>query len=109
MLTEGTGRVVACRVQPWIVMSESESSEVQSMVEGGLTASALPAIRRDLFMDALAVARHDHDPSSEWEQFCEAAWREAALAFGFAERESWPGAAQSQGDGLDQRDGDDAP
>ena len=47
-------------------------------------------MRRELFIDALAVARHDHDPSSEWESFAEAAWREAVLAFGFVEREPWP-------------------
>ncbi len=52
----------------------------------GVTPSDLAAIRRELFLDALTVARHDHDPASEWEAFCEAAWREAGLAFGFLPR-----------------------
>jgi hypothetical protein len=59
-------------------------------IREGVTPDALPAIRRELFMDALMVARTDHDPGMQWEQFCEAAWREAALAFGFVAREPWP-------------------
>lgn len=41
-------------------------------------------------MDALAVARHDHDPATRWEDFCQLAWCEAGLAFGFLDREGWP-------------------
>ena len=53
----------------------------------GVTSEDLADMRRELFIDALAVARHDYDPCSEWEAFAEAAWREVALAFGFVERE----------------------
>lgn len=57
---------------------------------GGVTAQDLPRIRRELLMDALAVARHDHDPAADWAAFCDAVWREVALAYGFVEREPWP-------------------
>lgn len=56
----------------------------------GLQARDLRRVRRDLFRGALEVARADHDPSSEWESFAEVAWREAALAFGFVERDEFP-------------------
>ncbi len=59
-------------------------------MQDGVTPENLVDIRRELFMDALAVARHDHDPSSEWEAFADVAWREGALAFGFVERGPWP-------------------
>lgn len=58
---------------------------------GGVSRADLVEIRRELFVAALDVARHDYDPSVEWDRFCEAAWGEAALAFGFIEREEVPG------------------
>jgi hypothetical protein len=56
----------------------------------GVGASDLVRVRRALFMDALHVARADHEPAAEWEAFAEVAWREASLAFGFASREELP-------------------
>jgi hypothetical protein len=56
----------------------------------GLAPADLAEVRRELFVDALSVARFDHDPVAEWEAFCERAWREAGLAFGFLDREPWP-------------------
>lgn len=75
----------------------------------GATPDALPAIRRELFMDALMVARYDHDPGTQWAQFCEVAWNEAAMAFGFVGREPWPGSstAPGVGDVEPQRDSDE--
>lgn len=79
-------------------------------ISDGVAPDALPGIRRELFIDALMVARHDHDPGTQWEQFCETAWKEAALAFGFMERELWPGSSTSPDVGgvEPQRDSDDA-
>jgi hypothetical protein len=68
---------------------EAQAAE-QADVPAGFTPADLPAVRRELFMDALAVARDDHDPATQWEDFCEAAWKEAGLAFGFLQREGWP-------------------
>jgi hypothetical protein len=62
-----------------------EAEAVDQNVSDGFTPADLPAVRRELFMDALAVARHD--PAMQWEPFCDVAWREAGLAFGFLERE----------------------
>ncbi len=70
--------------------SQDDTTGAAAAVQGGVTAEDLADIRRELFMEALAVARHDHDPTREWEAFAEAAWQEAALAFGFVEREPWP-------------------
>jgi hypothetical protein len=64
--------------------------------EGGGIGDLL-GIRRELFVSALEVARADHDPAREWEAFAEAAWREAALAFGFAEREDLPESTEGAG------------
>jgi len=81
-------------------------------MQGGVTSEDLSDIRRELFMYALAVARHDHDPCHEWNAFVEVAWQEAALAFGFVEREPWPEGPPRpnlpDGDRRPvQRDGDD--
>jgi hypothetical protein len=57
---------------------------------GGVGRGDLMRLRRALFMDALHVARVDHDPAAEWEAFAQVAWREASLAFGFAAREELP-------------------
>ncbi len=71
--------------------SEGEATGAAAAAgQGGVTPEDLADIRRELFIDALTVARHDHDPSREWEAFAEVAWGEAALAFGFVEREPWP-------------------
>jgi hypothetical protein len=70
--------------------TQDDTTGAAAAVPVGVTPQDLADIRRELFIDALAVARHDHDPSREWEAFAEAAWREAALAFGFVEREPWP-------------------
>lgn len=92
--------------------SERHTTQPATATEDGVTADDLAGIRRELFIDALTVARHDHDPSREWEAFAEAAWGEAALAFGFIEREPWPEALPRPGlPGDDpnpaQRDSDD--
>ncbi len=71
-------------------MTSQDDTAGGAAVHGGVMPDDLADIRRELFIDALAVARHDHDPSREWEAFAEAAWGEAALAFGFVEREPWP-------------------
>jgi hypothetical protein len=74
----------------------------------GFSAADLQTIRRESLMDALEVARHEHDPASDWEAFCAVVWREAGLAFGFLEREPWPEdlprpawPASRQGEGQD--------
>jgi hypothetical protein len=92
--------------------AEDDAAEPTTSRANGVTFHDLADVRRELFIDALAVARHDHDPSREWEAFVEAAWREAALAFGFVEREPWPeGLPRPRLDGGDrrpaQRDTDD--
>lgn len=33
------------------------------------------------FLAVLAVARHEHDPASDWDAFADAAWREARAMF----------------------------
>lgn len=78
---------------------QSESAEGD-----GLSAGDLPVIRRELLMDALEVARREHDPSAEWEAFRAVVWREAGLAFGFVDRDPWPeGLARPAARGSDQR------
>ena len=57
------------------------------MDHAGVTPDDLPGIRRELMMDALAVARAQHDPATHWDAFCETAWREAGLAYGFIQRQ----------------------
>ncbi len=92
--------------------SQEAGTQPPAAIHAGVTPTDLAGIRRELFRDALAVARHDHDPSREWEAFAEAAWGEAALAFGFVEREPWPEGLPRPnlpGDDRDpaQRDSDD--
>lgn len=37
------------------------------------------------FLAVLAVARHEHDPATDWDAFADAAWREARAMFGAPE------------------------
>jgi len=85
-------------------MTSHDGTTGAAAAPGGVTPEDLADIRRELFIDALTVARHDHDPSREWEAFAEAAWGEAALAFGFVEREPWPQELPMPRLGGDDRD-----
>jgi hypothetical protein len=64
-------------------------------------------MRRELLMDALRVARLEHDPAQDWPGFCAVVWREAALAFGFVERESGPSPRSAPGP-TGQGEGEDS-
>ncbi len=106
---QGSACSVVCATIRFMISGPEAPDPSAKDNSDGVTPNALPAIRRELFMDALMVARHDHDPGTQWEQFCETAWKEAALAFGFVEREPWPGSSPSPGVGAvePQRDSDD--
>lgn len=85
-------RVARCMI---VGMSENERAGSASASAGrGVGSGDLHQLRRELFIGALEVARADHDPGREWESFAEVAWREAALAFGFVERDEWPGSPE---------------
>lgn len=96
------------------MISDRWSLDLSERPEGdGLAPEDLPALRRELFAGSLAVARREHSPSAEWEAFVEAAWEEVRLAFGFLEREPWPGGLERPGLGDAERadpqsDGDSA-
>jgi hypothetical protein len=72
-------------------MSERHDSSRGSADDSvGFSTEDLPEIQQELLMDVLEVARQEHDPALAWDAFCASVWREAALAFGFVEREAVP-------------------
>jgi hypothetical protein len=88
-LGAGCGDRVMGAMHDVCMSSHDETREAATGTDGFSTAD-LPAMRREQLMSALEVARHEHDPATNWAAFREVVWREAALAFGFFEREPWP-------------------
>jgi hypothetical protein len=71
-------------------MSSHDETHETATGADGLSTADLPEMRREQLMSALEVARHEHDPATDWSAFRKVVWREAGLAFGFVEREPWP-------------------
>ncbi len=58
--------------------------------DAGIGIEDLPGIYREGYLHAIEIARAQHDPSQDWEEFRETLWHSLVRVFGVEIDEPWP-------------------